>query len=94
MRCGAIGVREAKAELSRLLREVEEGAEWTITDRGRPVARLVPVMPGDLSSAEQLARLQRQGWIEPLAAEARSLPPPTPVAGDLAQGALQQDRDV
>ncbi len=94
MRCGAIGVREAKAELSRLLRDVEAGAEWTITDRGRPVAKLVPVMPADLSPAEQLARLQRQGWIEPPGAEARPLPPPAPVAGGVAQGALQQDRDA
>ncbi len=37
------GVREARQELTGLLEEVRRGREVTITDRGRPVARLVPV---------------------------------------------------
>jgi prevent-host-death family protein len=37
-----IGAFEAKAQLSRLLRAVENGAEFTITVRGKPVADLVP----------------------------------------------------
>jgi prevent-host-death family protein len=36
------GVREARQNLSALLDEVRKGHEVTITDRGRPVARLVP----------------------------------------------------
>jgi prevent-host-death family protein len=39
------GVREARQDLSSLLDEVRKGREVTITDRGRPVARLVPVKP-------------------------------------------------
>jgi prevent-host-death family protein len=38
----AIGAFEAKAQLSRLLRAVEQGQQFTITVRGRPVADLVP----------------------------------------------------
>ncbi|MGQ9573573.1 MAG: type II toxin-antitoxin system Phd/YefM family antitoxin [Dehalococcoidia bacterium] len=38
-----IGVYEAKAQLPRLLEEVERGESITITRHGRPVARLVPV---------------------------------------------------
>lgn len=40
-----IGVYDAKARLSELIREVEAGAEVTITRHGRPVARIVPVAP-------------------------------------------------
>ena len=37
------GVREARQDLTSLLEDVGKGREVTITDRGRPVARLVPV---------------------------------------------------
>ena len=52
-------VSEAKNRLSALLREVSAGTVVTITDRGIPVARLVPVGPtrgipaGALSLAQQ-----------------------------------------
>lgn len=35
------GIREARQNLSELLGEVRKGREVVITDRGRPVARLV-----------------------------------------------------
>ena len=38
-----VSVYEAKANLSKLLKDVEAGVEVTITRHGRPVARLVPV---------------------------------------------------
>ena len=38
-----VNVHEAKTNLSRLLAEVEKGAEVTIARAGKPVARLVPV---------------------------------------------------
>lgn len=37
------GVREARQDLTSLLEDVGKGREVTITDRGRPVARLVPI---------------------------------------------------
>ena len=39
------GVREARQSLSSLLDDVQKGREVVITDRGRPVARLIP-LPG------------------------------------------------
>lgn len=36
------GIREARQNLSTLLEEVKRGGEVLITDRGKPVARLVP----------------------------------------------------
>ena len=35
----AVGAFEAKAQLSRLLRAVEQGEQFTITVRGRPSGR-------------------------------------------------------
>lgn len=35
-----IGVRELKAQLSRILREVQRGEHYLVTDRGRVVAEL------------------------------------------------------
>ena len=36
------GIREVRQNLSALLREVRQGREIVITDRGEPVARLTP----------------------------------------------------
>ncbi len=36
------GIREARQSLSDLIDEVQAGREVVITDRGRPVARLLP----------------------------------------------------
>ena len=36
------GIREARQHLTTLIDEVKKGREVVITDRGRPVARLVP----------------------------------------------------
>jgi prevent-host-death family protein len=37
------GVREARQDLTSLLDDVRKGREVVITERGRPVAKLVPV---------------------------------------------------
>lgn len=39
----SIGVRELRQHASRWLERVKAGESITVTDRGRPVARLVPV---------------------------------------------------
>ncbi|OLC57420.1 MAG: prevent-host-death family protein [Chloroflexi bacterium 13_1_40CM_4_68_4] len=41
----SIGVRELRQQASRYLREVERGDAIEVTDRGRPVARLIPIPP-------------------------------------------------
>jgi prevent-host-death family protein len=87
------GVREAKAHLSRLLRGVERGQEWIITDRGKPVARLVPASGDDLPLTERIHRLEAAGLIEPLNRETGDLPSPLPLKRGLAQTWLQEDRN-
>ncbi|MEX0880412.1 MAG: type II toxin-antitoxin system prevent-host-death family antitoxin [Thermoanaerobaculia bacterium] len=53
------GIREARQNLSALLEQVKKGREILITDRGRPVARLVP--PGRPAAAPlpDLSRFRR-----------------------------------
>jgi prevent-host-death family protein len=92
MRCVTIGIREAKAQLSRLVKDVAQGTEWIITDRGHPVAKLVPVTDEPRSLPERVRLLETWGWIAK-PGPTRRLPPPLPLPEGVAQDALQQDRD-
>lgn len=93
MRKLSIGLREAKANLSRLVKEVKEGAEIILTERGKPVAKLTPIGQDSLSLEQRLVKLERSGWIEPLRSKKRKLPPPLPLPGKKAQEFLQEDRN-
>ncbi len=86
-----IGVREAKAQLSRLLRDVKRGRTWTITERGVPVARLQPVRESE-TREQQLKRLEEAGVLVPIARKRRTLPRPVAVERGLAQRFLEEDR--
>ncbi|HEY7855114.1 MAG TPA: type II toxin-antitoxin system prevent-host-death family antitoxin [Terriglobales bacterium] len=59
-----VSVAEAKARLSALLQEVENGAEVVITRRGRPIARVAAVerklQPIDLSEADRIRGRQKR----------------------------------
>ena len=64
-----ITLREANQAFSRCIREVEAGEEITITRRGEPVARIVPIRKKKrVLTPEQEAALARtvarmkQGW--------------------------------
>lgn len=58
-----VGAFEAKTHLSRLLDKVEKGEKITITRRGAPVARLVPVekeeKPDVSAVIEQIRELRK-----------------------------------
>ncbi len=88
------GIRETKARLSQLLEEVRQGAEILITDRGRPIGKLVGLEPGDLELEERLTRLVQQRCLEPEAARpCKPLPPPIPLRDSVAQEFLRADRE-
>jgi len=53
------GIREARQNLSALIEDVKLGREIVITDRGRPVARLVPVMKGSARAVPDLSAFRR-----------------------------------
>lgn len=64
LRSKAVGMFEAKVHVSALIREVKRGNEITITRRGVPVARLVPVDEGSRRNPREAAiriREQRRG---------------------------------
>ena len=54
-----VGVRELKAKLSEYLAAAAAGEDIVVTDRGRPVARLVP-----FGSRAAVDRGITDGWIE------------------------------
>jgi len=62
----AIGIRELRQHASRYLREVEQGEAFEVTDRGRPVARLVPIRNDGVGALASSGRL-RIARGEPLA---------------------------
>ena len=53
-----IGIRELKSHLSECVREVKSGGEIVVTERGHPVARLIPEA---VSIEERMERLVRTG---------------------------------
>ncbi|RMG95090.1 MAG: type II toxin-antitoxin system prevent-host-death family antitoxin [Candidatus Dadabacteria bacterium] len=87
-----VGVREAKAHLSRYLRIVKAGGEVILTDRGRPVGKIVPIEDGGLFLEDRIARLETEGVLEPANPGAR-LPEPVLSSGRSAQEYLREDRE-
>lgn len=55
----AVGVRELKANLSEYLARASAGEEIVVTDRNRPVVRLVAY-----TAPSEVERGIEQGWIE------------------------------
>lgn len=43
----AVGVRDLKNRLGYYLRAIRQGRAFVVTNRGKPVARLVPVVPSE-----------------------------------------------
>ena len=57
-----VGIRELRAGLSRYVERVKRGEEIVVTERGRPVARLVP-----MNGERKIDRLIREGTLIPAA---------------------------
>lgn len=66
-----IGIRELREDLSKVVRRVARGEVVEVTDRGRPVARLVPTGPAGGALADLIA----EGKVRPARTRA-PLPPP------------------
>jgi prevent-host-death family protein len=79
-----------KASLSELLAHVKAGEEVVVTDRGRPVARIVPYDPG----GAELDDLVRTGHVRrsrgPLPEGFWAQPGPADPEGRLLQALLQE----
>lgn len=89
-----VGVREAKINLSKLLKLVQRDCEVLLTVRGRPVGKLVPISAESLPLSERIKRFEDMGVIERRSSRARKrLPVPIPVPGECAQRFLREDRE-
>jgi len=82
-----VGVRELRDHLSRYLEHVQSGEELVITDRGRAIARVVPV-----GAERVIDRLVREGLIVPAAQRTRRRPKPIQAAGTVSDLIAEQRR--
>ncbi len=90
-----VGVDELKAGLSRYLERVKAGHEVVVTNRGRPVAKIVPIGRAEQRGSRR-ARLVRDGMLIPGRGRVRAslLRPPAGSAtgGRAALDALLEER--
>ena len=77
-----VGIRELKSRLSHYLRQVKGGATLLITERGRPIGRIVPA---NLPTEDRLQTMIEAGLVS---WSGRSLPSTTPVATTRGQQAV------
>jgi len=90
----SVGIREAKARLSQLLKIVQKGGEIVLTERGRPVGKIVPLPKEALSLAARMKELEEAGAVESIPARARQkLPSIIPLRDEMAQKLLREDRE-
>lgn len=90
-------ITEAKNGLSALIDRVKGGSSVLIVDRGRPVARLEPILAVPRAGDDgRLGRLVREGVVRPArAAVPKALlatPPPRPKDGASGVKVLLDDR--
>lgn len=83
-----VGVRQLKNALSRYLAAVRDGQELVVTDRGRPVARIVPAG----RSLDRLAELVAEGKVRPARPGPRPTPTPRRVDGTVSDLVTEQRR--
>ncbi|RPI51601.1 MAG: type II toxin-antitoxin system prevent-host-death family antitoxin [Chloroflexi bacterium] len=69
-----VGIRELKARLSSYVDQVKSGHSVVITERGEPVARIVPMVSSLEARLKDLAEAGLIAW------SGRELPPAAPVA--------------
>jgi prevent-host-death family protein len=82
-----VGVRELRDGLSRHLASVREGHTITVTDHGRPVARIVPV--GVPTKLEQLVA---EGKVQPARRRPGRLPAAIQTSGTVSDLIAEQRR--
>lgn len=90
-----MGVRDAKARLSELVRRVKDGEFVEITERGRPVARIIRIDEPKDEYDRIVDNLLRHGDISVRPPKRRPKPMPPmklPLGVDL-QKELREDRD-
>lgn len=83
-----VGIRELRNHLSRYLDQVRRGEEITITDRGRAVAKILP-----MSGERKIDRLIAEGLVLPARKpKSADLPPPIKINGTVSDLIIEQRR--
>lgn len=82
-----VGIRELRDGLSRHLALVRAGWTVTVTDHGRPVARIVPV---DVPTRRE--QLLAEGRVQPASRRKRPAPEPVTGAGPVSDLVADQRR--
>ena len=67
----SVGIRELRDSLSRQLDRVREGHTITVTDHGKPIARIIPI-----EGQSVFDRLVAEGKITPATSAKRHVPEP------------------
>ncbi|MBN2383128.1 type II toxin-antitoxin system Phd/YefM family antitoxin [bacterium] len=89
-----VGIREAKINLSKLIKLVQNGDRVIITDRGKSVVKLVSVEWEDRSLSDRIAIMEQAGLIGPSRCTGDFvIPAPLPLPDGLAQKYLLESRD-
>lgn len=89
-----VGTREFKNRLSHYLRQVRRGRSLMVTDRGRPVAQLTPVLESNSGDRELMAvlrKLEAQGKLRLPTKPLRKFRP-VPNRGKSASEMIIEDR--
>jgi len=91
----SVGIREAKANLSKLVKLVRRGGEVILTDRGKPVGRIVPMQAEPLPLPARIRQLEDQGLLERCKPNnPKKIPVPISLPDAPAQRLLREDREA
>jgi prevent-host-death family protein len=82
-----VGVRELRDHLSRYLGQVQAGQEVVVTERGRAIARVLPI-----GGERTIDRLIREGLVTPAKQPRRRRPRPLRSAGPVSDLVVEQRR--
>jgi prevent-host-death family protein len=88
-----VGLKTLKNKLSEYVRAAASGETIVVTDRGRPVAEIVPPRP---KSGSLIERGVREGWLTPAKRPFAPLPPRQPIPGYTLEqllADLERDRE-
>lgn len=88
-----VGLREANQHFSRIMKAVREGKEVTLTERGKPLARIVPVRP--INQSETAVRQMAAAGFLRAAAKPEPMPAwaPRPLHGVSMTQTLREERE-
>ncbi|HUY28814.1 MAG TPA: type II toxin-antitoxin system prevent-host-death family antitoxin [Candidatus Binataceae bacterium] len=88
-----VGLREANQRFSKIMQLVRAGEEVMLTERGRPLARIVPARPAGQAEAT-VRRLEAAGLLR-AALKPRPMPDfkPRPLRGPSMTRTLRDERE-